>query len=182
MMWGLAYAACLGALFVRLRTPEAVSAAPQRPAVDEPVAIVRWHHRVFYVLLLASPLEALMVGSRSGGRAAGLGLFVVGVALYRLAARSLGDALSPFVLPRPGAALVTTGPYRWIRHPMYLGQACIALGAPLTVGARWSLTITAVALLVLGVRVALEEAALERTYPEYPQYTRRVRRFLPFVF
>lgn len=180
--WLIAYLACLAVLLVRVRTTDVPAPRHHRPAIDEPLALVTWHHRVFAGLLLAAPAEALLAGGRSTGRAAGLCLLAGGIALYRIGARALGDALSPFVLPRPGAGLVTHGLYRWIRHPMYLGQALIAIGAPLTLGARWTLAVSGLALGVLLLRVRTEEAALARTYPEYPQYARRSKRLLPFLF
>jgi protein-S-isoprenylcysteine O-methyltransferase Ste14 len=106
----------------------------------------------------------------------------LGVGAYRAAGRSLGEALSPFVEPAPGAALVTGGLYRRIRHPMYLGQGMIAVGAPLTLGVRWALAASAVALIVLVMRVRLEEAALRRRYAEYPRYVEGTKRFVPYLF
>lgn len=182
MWWLAAYLGCLAVLFVRVHTNDVPAPRRHRPAVDEPLTLVTWHHRVFAVLLLAAPVEGLLTGGRNGGRATGLALLLGGVALYRAGARALGEALSPFVLPRPGAGLVTHGLYRWIRHPMYLGQALIAIGAPLTLGGRWTLALSGLALGILLWRVRSEEAALARTYPEYPQYARRSKRLLPFVF
>jgi len=182
MIWGVAYVVCLAALFVRVRSPDAAPPPPLRPLLDEPLALVIWHHRLFHALLLAAPLEVVVRGGRPGGRLLGLVALATGVALYRVGGTALGDALSPFVLPRPGAGLVTHGPYRWVRHPMYLGQALIAAGAPLALGARWTFVLTGAALVVLIARIALEEAALERTYPEFPQYARQAKRILPFLF
>jgi protein-S-isoprenylcysteine O-methyltransferase Ste14 len=109
-------------------------------------------------------------------------LFAAGVAMYRVAGRALGEALSPLVSPRPGAALVTSGPYRYLRHPMYVGQALIAVGAPLTLGCRWVVWLALPALLVLGLRMVSEEAALARTFPDYGGWAARAKRLIPFVF
>jgi protein-S-isoprenylcysteine O-methyltransferase Ste14 len=65
---------------------------------------------------------------------------------------------------------------------MYLGQAAIAVGAPLTLGCRWTLVVSAVALIVLAIRVVLEEGALARTFPEYSLYAAKSKRFVPFLF
>ena len=119
------------------------------------------------------------VASRRGTGAA---LFGAGVLAYRLGGRALGEALSPFVEPRAGSAQVTAGPYRWVRHPMYLGQAAIAVGAPLTLGCRWTLVVSAAALIVLAIRVVLEEGALARTFPDYSRYAAKSKRLVPFLF
>lgn len=78
---------------------------------------------------------------------------------------------------RAGAQLIRTGPYRWVRHPMYLGSLVAAGGAvvigPLIIkGGAWL-----VLLAVLTAKAKLEEAALLRQFADYAEY-RRERRFL----
>ncbi len=182
MIWAAAYTALLAALFVRFQSPDAPRTEPARAALGEPLRLVAAHHLLFYAILLGAPLEAVLRGGAEEGRLAGVFLFLVGVVLYRRAGRDLGDALSPFVEPRPGVALVRHGLYRHLRHPMYLGQACIALGAPLTLGARWTAWLAVPALAVLVVRVAVEEEALARTFPEYPRYAAESKRIVPFLY
>lgn len=183
MIGWLGYFILLAILFVRVQSPDA---APRRPVFadpDEPVRLVHAHHWVFYAILLGTPLEAAIRGGGGArGRLIGLALFATGVALYRLGGNALGDSLSPLVNPRLGAPLVTSGPYGHVRHPMYLGEACIALGAPLTLGSRWVVWLAAPALLILVVRVVLEDAALARTYPEHARWAARTKRLVPFVF
>lgn len=183
MGWWGAYVALLLALVVRVSSGDAPRRAVPEPAPGEPVRVIAMHHGVFFLLLFVlAPGEALLRGGAAGGRWVGLGLFALGVGAYRAAGRSLGEALSPFVEPAPGAALVTGGIYRRIRHPMYLGQGMIAVGAPLTLGVRWALAASTVALIVLAVRVRLEEAALRRRYAEYPRYAEGTKRFVPYLF
>ena len=183
MGWWLAYLALLLALVVRVQDPEAPVHIAPSPSPTEPRRLVSVHHALFFFLLLiAAPGEALLRSGSASGRWGGLALFALGVAAYRTAGKSLGDALSPFVEPAPGAVLVTHGPYELVRHPMYLGQAMIAVGAPLTLGCRWALAVSALAVLVLVIRAGMEEAALKRTYPEYAQYAARAKRIVPYLF
>jgi protein-S-isoprenylcysteine O-methyltransferase Ste14 len=183
MGWAAAYVALVLALVVRVANPEAPRRMVPQPSPGEPLRLIAAHHALFFVLLVvAVPGEVLLIGGAREGRAAGVLLFAAGVALYRLGATALGDAVSPFVEPVPGATLVRRGVYGVLRHPMYLGQACIAVGAPLVLGARYALAVSAVALVTLVVRVRLEEAALRRTYPEYAQYAAHAKRIVPFVF
>jgi protein-S-isoprenylcysteine O-methyltransferase Ste14 len=181
-MWGLAYAALLAALVVRVRTTAAPQPEPVHPRPGEPLWPTRLHHALFALLLASAPLEALVLGGGARWRAAGLAAFAAGVTLYRVAGRTLGDALSPFLAPRPGAPLVTHGLYRLVRHPIYFGEALIALGAPLTLGARWALGVTAAALAVLVLRITREEEALAGTFPEYVRYATTTKRLVPFVY
>ena len=78
--------------------------------------------------------------------------------------------------------LVTEGIYGLLRHPIYVSQAMIAVGAPLTLGCRRTLALTAVTLVVLAVRMQREEEALARTFPDYPRYVAATKRLFPFVF
>jgi protein-S-isoprenylcysteine O-methyltransferase Ste14 len=182
MGWGIAYAVLLALLLVRFQDPDAPVRTPPRPQPGEPLRLVAAHHLVFYALLLAAPAEAVVLGGAPAGRWLGLAAFAAGVGLYRAAARALGEALSPFVEPVPGSTLARTGPFRLWRHPMYLGQALIALGAPLTLGAWRSLGLSVVALAVLVIRGRREEAALRRTFADYDAYARRTKRVVPRVF
>lgn len=182
-MWAAVYALLTLALFVRFQDPNAPVRSVPVPTADEPVRLVSVHHALFYVLLLVvCPLEALLGDGSSGGRALGALAFAGGVACYRWGAMTLGDALSPLVAPHPEGRLVTAGPYRVVRHPMYLGQLLIAFGAPATLGCRWAFAVSFAAAIVLFVRVGMEENALSRAYEEYPSYQARSKRFLPFVF
>jgi protein-S-isoprenylcysteine O-methyltransferase Ste14 len=129
-----------------------------------------------------TPLEAIAIGGEEVGRLVGALLFAAGVALYRTAGRSLGAALSPFVGPRAGSGLVTGGLYRYVRHPIYVSEAMIAVGAPLTLGSRYVLWLAVPAVAVLVLRVVREEAALARTFPNYACYAARTKRIVPFLY
>jgi protein-S-isoprenylcysteine O-methyltransferase Ste14 len=182
MIWWLGYVALLVVLFVRVEPAPPAARAPLDAGPDEPLRLVAAHHAVFYALLLGAPLEALTLGGRAGGRLVGLLLFATGVAVYRLSGRALGDSLSPLVTPRPGAELVTSGPYRYLRHPMYVGQALIAVGAPLTLGSRWVAWLALPAVAILALRGGLEDEALARTFPEHARWAVQAKRLIPFVF
>jgi protein-S-isoprenylcysteine O-methyltransferase Ste14 len=181
-MWGAAYAILLAALVVRVRADALPPPLPMRPLPGEPMWITRLHHGLFTLLLIGSPFEDMLRGGRPEWRATGLALFTAGVLLYRVAGRNLGDALSPFIEPREAAPLVTHGLYRHVRHPIYLAEAMIAAGAPLTLGCRWMLAVAAGAACVLALRILREEEALARTFPDYPHYATKTKRLVPFVY
>ena len=182
-MWAAVYAVLVLALFVRFGDGTAPARTVPAPRGDEPLRLVGVHHALFYALLLVvCPLEALVVGGASDGRLVGALAFAAGVALYRWGATALGDALSPLVAPHPGGRLITGGPYRVVRHPMYLGQIAIAFGAPATLGCRWAFAVSFAAAIVLFVRIGMEEDALALAYAEYRSYQARSKRLFPFVF
>jgi protein-S-isoprenylcysteine O-methyltransferase Ste14 len=182
VIWTAVYLACVASLVLRVRTPDAPPPEPLVVPPGERLALTRIHHGLFLALLAGAPLEALVTDVAAARRPLGAVLFAAGVALYRLAGRALGDALSPFLQPRPGASLVTRGPYRWLRHPMYVSQALIAVGAPLTLGSRHVVWLAVPALVVLALRIRCEDDALARTFPEYPGYAARTRRIVPFLY
>lgn len=84
--------------------------------------------------------------------------------------------------PHPAGQLVRTGPYRWIRHPMYTavltgGSACAWAAA------SWTGWITLLALtMVLLVKALLEEKWISQAHPDYTDYAAHSRRFLPGLF
>jgi protein-S-isoprenylcysteine O-methyltransferase Ste14 len=78
--------------------------------------------------------------------------------------------------------LVTTGPYRFIRHPIYTA-VCLFCGAGVL--ANLSLpSIVAYVLLVVGalIRIVAEERLLVERYPDYRSYARGTKRIVPYVF
>jgi protein-S-isoprenylcysteine O-methyltransferase Ste14 len=106
---------------------------------------------------------------------------ILGANLLYLSARALGRSLTPFPRPRRTGELVTQGPYRLARHPIYGGGILFFAGwalfsAPLAL-------VGVVALTALWHRKsALEERLLAERFPDYDAYRRATpRRFVPFV-
>jgi len=81
-----------------------------------------------------------------------------------------------------GGPLQITGPYRWVRHPLYLGWMIALFGAAHMTASR--LTFAAISSLYLVVAIPWEERSLAREFPgEYRAYQQRVRwRVLPYVY
>ncbi len=182
MSWGALYFVLVALLVVRVRSSDAPLPEPAHPAPEEPLWLTTGHHALLALVLLGTPLERALLGGAVSARALGACLFAIGVALYRAAGRALGEALSPFTEPRPGAPLVTAGLYGVLRRPMYLSQALVALGAPLVLGARWVLVLAVLDVGVLVLRMTREDDALARTFPEYARYAARTKRVLPYIY
>jgi protein-S-isoprenylcysteine O-methyltransferase Ste14 len=84
--------------------------------------------------------------------------------------------------PKASGTLVTTGPYRWIRHPMYtsllLGAAALVCVSDLVIG---SLTWSALAIVLL-LKANIEERWMQEKHTGYTAYMRQSKRFLPCLF
>lgn len=109
---------------------------------------------------------------------AGLGLAMVPL-LYWLF-RSLGKNVSETVLTKESHELVTHGPYRWIRHPLYT-VASLGIFALSLVAANWfMLLMILLIMMMLPALAAKEEAQLiEKFGNAYREYMQRTGRFLP---
>jgi protein-S-isoprenylcysteine O-methyltransferase Ste14 len=66
--------------------------------------------------------------------------------------------------------VISTGPYRYIRHPMYLGAILYLIGSPLVVGSLWGLAGSAAIAIGIAVRALGEEKVLKADLPGYEAY------------
>ncbi|MGH2962537.1 MAG: methyltransferase family protein [Solirubrobacterales bacterium] len=104
----------------------------------------------------------------------GLWLALDGAAM--LFFRRAGTSMIPFV---PTTALVTAGPYRYTRNPMYLGMAFLYVALALGTGVIWALIVLPLVIAAVDqLVIALEEGYLVRKFGEpYCDYMTRVRRW-----
>jgi protein-S-isoprenylcysteine O-methyltransferase Ste14 len=84
--------------------------------------------------------------------------------------------------PKAHGHLVTSGPYRWVRHPMYGSVLLLAAGA-----SAWLMSLTGavlwlVLLAVLIAKARLEEQWLVQRYPTYVQYQQGTWRLVPWIY
>ena len=82
-----------------------------------------------------------------------------------------------------GHSVVTTGPYSFVRHPMYAGAIPFLIGTPLLLGSWWGLLLSPLLIVVLALRAVLEERMLKAELEGYADYAKRVRyRFVPHIW
>jgi protein-S-isoprenylcysteine O-methyltransferase Ste14 len=125
--------------------------------------------------LLMLPLVAL----GGTGLAVSTALGIAGLAASIYVMIWLGRAFSIFPQAR---GLVTQGPYRVIRHPLYLTEFVAALGLMLQFAQPWALLIVLAGFAIQIVRMHYEEAILSRVFPGYADYAKRTARLVPGIY
>lgn len=79
--------------------------------------------------------------------------------------------------------VATGGPYRYVRHPGYLGALLLHVGVPFMLNSLWALIPAALLTLVLLARTILEDKTLHAELPGYQEYAKQVRyRWLPGIW
>ena len=82
-----------------------------------------------------------------------------------------------------GQAVVSTGLYGLVRHPMYFGVLVMLIGVPLALGSYWGLALVAVDAVLFATRIFDEEKALTEELTGYREYTQKVHsRLVPHVW
>jgi len=111
----------------------------------------------------------------------GFALLIGGVLLFAWGASHLGATFSIWVSPLPGGTLVTSGPYRWTRHPICTAQVLIVAGWALVCASAVGLLMVPVVIVYLDrFKLAREEQTLRARYPGYETYMEAVpHRMLP---
>jgi protein-S-isoprenylcysteine O-methyltransferase Ste14 len=97
---------------------------------------------------------------------------LVGIVLAVWGGVAMGSSLSPFPRPPRHAELVQRGPYRFLRHPIYVGGVLLFAGLSLAFSA-YGLAFTAVLAAFWLAKARLEERLLAERFSEYAEYRRR---------
>ncbi len=143
-----------------------------------------WFGGMLAAVLIAHE-PALRVGANTW-LTFGIGIAVLwsGIALRVSAVWSLGRYFRREVTIEAGQTVYTGGPYRWVRHPAYLGDLLIAGGFGLALGS-WIGATVALVLTLLGhlPRIRVEEGELRRAFgEEYERFARGRARLVPGVW
>lgn len=121
-------------------------------------------------------------GAVQATRVGGAIALVAGAGFTLWAGRTLGSSLTPFPRPRVEGVLVTAGPFRYVRHPIYAGILAALVGLCLLVSPLGLVALSGLVALWVG-KLRVEESHLHARFPEYADYARRVRwRLVPGVY
>lgn len=82
-----------------------------------------------------------------------------------------------------GQKVISTGPYAWVRHPMYLGSLVLCLASPLALGSWVALPVFALLIPLFALRLLNEEKVLRAELPGYTDYCLKTRfHLIPYVW
>ncbi len=140
---------------------------------------------VLFVLFRWVPGFRHLAGLRPSGLAfsmVGLVVCALGIALAVWARVHLGRNWGTPASVKEDPELVTTGPYRFVRHPIYSGLLLATLGTALIGGLLWLVIFVFVGTyLVLAARA--EERAMVQEFPRrYPEYRKHTKALVPFLY
>jgi protein-S-isoprenylcysteine O-methyltransferase Ste14 len=149
----------------------------------------RWHRYIGFRIVIALVVVTLLRIPAFRGHdtrdavlgAIGVPLFVLGLALAVWARIYLGRNWGSPMSEKHDPELITTGPYRWIRNPIYSGIILAMVGTAIAISLQWLV----IAVLLGGFFVysaVMEQRFLESRFPEtYPPYKQSTKLLIPFV-
>jgi protein-S-isoprenylcysteine O-methyltransferase Ste14 len=138
---------------------------------------------VFVISPYGDRRDIAIIGAGDALRYGGVLLFVLGLVWVGWAFLTLGKQHSGEVTIQSGHQLITNGPYRWLRHPMYLGLIVFPMGVGL-VFRSWPGVLLPLLLIGLFIwRIGDEEALMHQEFGEqWERYCQRTWRFIPYLY
>jgi len=173
------------------KTDPALLAERMRPAfqADQPAA----DKKFMLIFMAALPIWLVAIGldRRVHGLDVPLVLQVLGLAMYLLSTAFIMWVFRENSFAAPVVKIqaerhhrvVSSGPYAFVRHPMYSGIMLFFVGVPLLVGSWWGVAMTPLFAVLFAIRAGIEERTLIAGLPGYADYAARVRyRLLPGIW
>jgi protein-S-isoprenylcysteine O-methyltransferase Ste14 len=140
---------------------------------------------LFAILILLSRSGAFRghhaITSNAALQGIGTGLFLTGLGLAVWARVYLGRNWGTPMSEKVDAELVTTGPYRYIRNPIYSGLILAAIGTAVAVSWYWIVAVVFMSAYFIYSAI-VEERTMARLFPnDYPAYKRSTKMLIPYV-
>ena len=142
---------------------------------------------LFFVGLIVSAYDSAVLRQGKldfrGVGILGVALFIAGVCLYFVSRFTLGKFFSEAIRIKPEHELITSGPYRFIRHPIYLGEILYFISIPVIFGSIYGFIVMLFLIPMLIHRMCVEERALvSRFGQEYIEYTQKTKKLIPCIY
>jgi protein-S-isoprenylcysteine O-methyltransferase Ste14 len=131
-------------------------------------------------LLIFTPSSGLNTGGFSYFLSAvSIGSLFLGFVILSVSAIALGRSLTAHPIPGKKAQLVTSGLYKYVRHPIYSGLILVGLGLTISGGFVPHALFFVVLILLLNFKARFEEVLLSARYAGYADYSKKTGRFVP---
>ena len=174
---------------MRIANPELIATRGAKHANTKPFdkAFVAIYTALMVALPLVAGLDAVRFGwSRMGSQTlyAGAALFILGT-IPTLGSVAVNRYLETTVRIQEerGRQVLTSGPYRFVRHPMYVGLILQFIALPLVLGSKWAFVPAGAIALLFVIRTGLEDRALRSELAGYAQYAETTRyRLVPGIW
>jgi protein-S-isoprenylcysteine O-methyltransferase Ste14 len=165
------------------KTDPALLAERLRPTfqADQPAADKKF--MLTFVVVALIWLVAIGLDRRAQASGVPLVLKALGLAMYLLSTAFImwvfheNSFAAPVVKVQAARhhRVISSGPYAFVRHPMYSGIMLFFVGVPLLLGSWWGVAIAPVFAILFAIRARIEERALVEGLPDYADYAARVR-------
>ena len=162
-----------------------VTARADRDPASVRLLALTWWQAGIAALAAAAGLPRLGTGQKWGRPClvAGVAVTGTGIVLRQWAITTLGQYFVGHVLVQPGQTIVTSGPYRWLRHPSYAGLWLEMIGVGLATGNAASMaSCTLLPLIGITARINGEERELTTSLPGYRDYIQGRPRLIPHIW
>jgi protein-S-isoprenylcysteine O-methyltransferase Ste14 len=134
-----------------------------------------------YLIMVVVLLVLIMEGWLLGENVVAILVQILAVGLMIWARATFGRRSFHVAGGPTEGGLVTSGPYRYVRHPIYASVLYFIWAGVITHLSIVSLLLGLCSILGVGMRIFVEEKLLRERYPEYREYARRTRRLVPFL-
>ena len=115
-------------------------------------------------------------------RITGTVITILGMIGYIISILFLGSNWSLSASIKEGQKLVKSGPYRYVRHPMYSSMILVFLGSGILIGNYLIISCTPIIVVAYYIRAKKEEALLNEEFAEYGRYVRETKMLIPGIF
>jgi len=114
----------------------------------------------------------------------GTSLMILGIVIRQWSVAILGGFFSPTVGIQKGQKIVTTGPYRFVRHPSYTGSFFITMGFGIALQSLGAIiVILCLSSFVFSYRIKLEEHVLIAEFGnDYSEYSKKTKMLIPYIY
>jgi protein-S-isoprenylcysteine O-methyltransferase Ste14 len=168
-----------------------VSAQNTKPTVRRQNMVLRWAYLLSFVFAIGLLYYPFQIGwlriqvtpQNNISGITGCMLCATGIAFAIWARYILGGNWSGNVTLKKGHELIRSGPYRIVRHPIYTGALLALLGSASVTGHLKGFLAVAICFMGFWHKLKMEENFMMDEFPDqYPDYRRKVKMLIPFIF